>query len=127
MSDVVVFERRFTDKPGEVWYDARGPGFPNGLNAGWADPEVARRKGEEEVARRAAMRGGATMSETPEQLPTEEPDEDKPESPEQLPERVPGEEGEGHEGEPGRPDDPGKSEDAPGQNKPEPKDDGEDE
>jgi len=65
-SAVEVFERRFADAPGEVWYDVRGAGFPNGLNAGWADPEVARRKGKEELARRRGKRKGGSMeTETP--------------------------------------------------------------
>lgn len=85
---VEVFERRLADVPGEVWYGVRVNG--RDLNAGWADPDAARRAGEKEAARIAARYGGeGTMQETetmPDEgnpvIPDTEPEEPDPITPE---------------------------------------------
>jgi hypothetical protein len=111
---VEVFPLRLADAPEEIWYGVRVNG--RSLEAGWADPDAARRRGEE-YARELRSRGRRNVeAETPDQTLPEEPDEPdtKPVEPDE-----PGQSDEEH----GKPDDPGKSEDAPGHNKAEPKDD----
>lgn len=119
-ASIDVFELRLADAPGEIWYGVRVNG--RSLEAGWADPEAARRRGEEyarelrgprttkgETVTASMRRGAIVEGETPDQpetLPVE-PDEEDPGKSGEAP---------GHD-----PEGPGESENAPGQTKPEPK------
>jgi hypothetical protein len=70
---VEVFPLRLADAPEEIWYGVRVNG--RSLEAGWADPDAARRRGEE-YARELRSRGRRNVeAETPDQtLPDQDPE-----------------------------------------------------
>lgn len=79
---VEVFELRLADAPGEIWYGVRVNG--RSLEAGWADPDAARRRGEEYARELRSRIGGATMETTerdPDQPEIPEPDEPEGDQP----------------------------------------------
>lgn len=70
---VEVFELRLTDAPTEVWYGVKVNG--RSLQAGWADPDAARRRGEEYARELRSRRGGTMETENPDPKNPDEPDE----------------------------------------------------
>lgn len=84
---VEVFELRLNDAPGEIWYGVRVNG--RSLEAGWADPAAAQRRGEEYARElRNRGRGGTVETETPQTPTIPEPDVE-PEEPTTEPETEP--------------------------------------
>jgi hypothetical protein len=67
-----VFEDLERSPRGEIWYGVRVNG--RDLQALWADPDAARRRGEA-YARESRSRGGAKMETETETLPATEPEE----------------------------------------------------
>ena len=81
---VEIFEDLARSPRGEVWYGVKVNG--RDLQALWADPDAARRRGEA-YARESRSRGGkmeTTETETP-TIPEPEPNEDAPETEPETP------------------------------------------
>jgi len=86
---VEVYPLRLLDAPEEIWYGVRVNGRDR--QAGWADPEAARRWGEKVAAEAAVRRGGQMETVKPNE--TEEPTlPDEPETPVEEPATEPDEE-----------------------------------